>query len=47
MAEFCKKCASKLGMRDYDRAPLFCENCETYIPSKWQRMLSWLKFKKK
>jgi len=46
MAEFCKKCASELGMSEYDSAPLFCEHCGKYKYSNWQKFLFWLKIKK-
>jgi len=30
MAEFCKECADKLGVRP-DEMPVFCENCKAYF----------------
>lgn len=43
MAEFCRKCASELGMRDYDSTPLFCEHCGKYKVSIWQKLWDWMK----
>ena len=41
MAEFCKKCAYDLGMKDYDSPPLFCEHCKKNKLSTWQKILKW------
>lgn len=40
MAEFCTKCARKIGVMP-DEKPLFCEGCGVYFKKRW--FWDWLK----